>query len=283
MNRASSVALTKLALVAAAATWMFSCGSELPTEPEFDNPLDPESPTGVYEAPETTILTGPDEAAIIDSHTVAFTWSGNDLVVAYSYRLTGEDWSPWSADTSVILDYLDEGAYTFEVKGRYISTEEDATPASRSFTINDIPGPALWFAPRKVQVAAGGQFTVSLMAEEVTDMKAVFAKVEFDFAQLEMTNYLLLNQAGQFLTQHNATVIALVDSALASGVIAFNMALAGGDQLGVAGSGAMVELTFTRIAGSATQIGFGAVSRMIGADLAEIALNELAPAMVVAP
>ncbi len=260
-----------------------SCGGDLPTEPEYNNPLDPDSPRGTYIAPETSILSGPAEGEVVDNHSVTFTWSGNERVTEFSYRLSSGEWSPWSAAITVNIGPLDEGAYIFEVKGRYATGDEDDTPESRSFTIDDIQGPALWLSPRRIEVATGNEFTLSLMAEEVTDLKALLAVIEFDPAAVELANWQLFDQAGQFLTQHNASVIALVDSALTSGSIGFNLALVGGEQLGVDGSGIILNLLLRKTAAGNTQITLGAGSRMIDSDLAEITLTELAPAEVVAP
>lgn len=259
------------------------CGGDLPTEPEFDNPLDPDSPTGTYVAPETSILSGPADGEVVDNYSVTFSWSGNERVTEYSFRLTSGEWSQWGSAATVTLSPLDEGDYTFEVKGRYLTGDEDDTPDTRSFTIDDIQGPALWLSPRKVEVANGSEFTLSLMAEDVTDLKALLVVVEFDPTKIALVSWQLLDQTGQFLTQHNANVIALVDSSLSTGSIGFNLALAGGDQLGVDGSGIILNLTLRRTAAGNNQIILGAGSRMINSDLAEVTIIELAPTEVVVP
>ena len=256
---------------------------EIPEAPEYDNPLDPDVPTGDYVPPETNILTGPVDGAIIDDHSVTFTWSGNENVVEYAYRLSNENWSEWAAATTIAYSYLDEGDYLFEVKGRYATGTEDDTPEARSFEIDDIQGPALWFSPRRVQVQVGSEFAVDLVIEEVTDIKALLAQVEFETAQLELVSHQLHDQAGDFLTQHNASVITLVDSALAQGTIGFNLAVAGGDQPGVDGSGTLLTLTFRKLGSGGTQVILAGSSRMVSSDLAEISILELAPAVIAAP
>lgn len=69
------------------AVWL-GCSS-LPDTPDLHNPLDPQDPD--YMPPETSITGGPDEGAIVDTHTVSFSWEGNENVVEYAYRLTGID------------------------------------------------------------------------------------------------------------------------------------------------------------------------------------------------
>ncbi|MEE9466042.1 MAG: cohesin domain-containing protein [Candidatus Neomarinimicrobiota bacterium] len=260
---------------------IFGC-TELPDEPVYDNPLDPDNPDSEYVPPETDIRTGPTEGAEVNDHTVTFTWGGNELVEEYRYRLTG-DWSAWSGDSSHTFIYLDEGDYLFEVQGRYATAAEDTTPATRNFEIDDIQGPALWFSPRLVEAPAGNEFTVDLLIEDVPDIVALLAQVEFDPGQLELVGYQLHDQAGDFLTQHNGNVIALVDSAFTQGSVSFNLAVTGGDQLGVKGSGTLLTLTFQRTTSSGTQVDLGSSSRMVSIDLANIIFTELAPAVVAAP
>jgi len=105
-----------------------------------ENPLDPENPD--YTPPETFITMEALEGAVLDTSTVTITWSGNDLTVEYAYSLN-DNWSEWSSATSVTLNYLDEGDYTFSVKGRYASEVEDESPATVNFSVDMVQGPAL--------------------------------------------------------------------------------------------------------------------------------------------
>ncbi len=107
-------------------------------------------------APETTIVTGPD-AIVSTTNSATFTFSATDDISAaagilYSYKLettttttqlgdfpwllSNNTYSAWSSDTSATFSNLADGAYTFYVKSKDEADNEDATPATQSFTIN---------------------------------------------------------------------------------------------------------------------------------------------------
>lgn len=249
-----------------------------PDVPAFDNPLDPDE--GDYEPPETTILSGPGEDAVVDTHTVTFTWSGNDNVVEYRYSLVGIEESDWITETTVTFNYLDEGDYQFEVKGRYITEDEDTTAATRSFTIDDIQGPALWLSPRRVQVYPAGSFTLDLMAEDVADLMVVYAQLQFDPSMMTLDSYQVLDGAGDFLSRNAGTVVCLVDSLLAQGTIDFNLAVMGASPPGIDSSGTLVRVHFTPLGTNNTSIGLGEDCIIISSDLDEVTIAELVSTIV---
>lgn len=89
--------------------------------------------------PETTILEGP--SGTIDHADVTFNWTGSDdstpvQDLEYSYSMDSATWSSWSTDTSTSFNDLSEGQYSFEVKARDASNNEDLTPDARTFTIS---------------------------------------------------------------------------------------------------------------------------------------------------
>lgn len=92
--------------------------------------------------PETLIDAGPSGLILVGN--AAFTFSGSDNQTAgsslvFSWRLDSGPWSPFSADTSANFSGLVESPHLFEVKARDLAGNEDASPASRAFTV----GPAL--------------------------------------------------------------------------------------------------------------------------------------------
>lgn len=75
---------------------------------------------------------------------VTFSWSGSDNVTApaglvFAYRLDGQAWSAFGPTTSLIVTQLADGPHLFEVKARDVAGNEDASPASGSFTLNTLP------------------------------------------------------------------------------------------------------------------------------------------------
>ncbi|MEA2428972.1 MAG: large repetitive protein [Thermoleophilaceae bacterium] len=89
-------------------------------------------------APDTTITGSPDLAS--SSTTPAFTWSGGDGsgsgVADYAYRVDGGAWSSFGPATTVTLPALSEAQHTFQVKARDAVGNEDATPASYTWTVD---------------------------------------------------------------------------------------------------------------------------------------------------
>ena len=104
------------------------------------------------------------------------------MLKSYSYRLellsyidpvgTYTSWSDWSTSSNVELLYLDEGSYTFYVKGR-INKENETDSVSTTFEVNAITGPALRIYPLQQRVTPGNQFDIYLFAEEIEATNAL--------------------------------------------------------------------------------------------------------------
>jgi len=159
--------------------------AKLPSEPGFDNPIIPGDPN--YEPPLTTILSGPNEGAIIDSHSVSFTWTGNQPDMDYVYRLNGGGWSAWSSDSSIVFSLLDEGDYQFELKGRFSPGLEEDVPQSRFYSIDDIHGPALWLSPRSTVANLSSARSFEIILEEVANVMIAATTIAYDPTKLEVT------------------------------------------------------------------------------------------------
>lgn len=247
-----------------------------PGEPEFDNPIIPDDPN--YVPPLTTIVSGPTEGSVIDAHTVTFIWSGNRSGMSFQYRLAGSAWSAWVGDTTVTFSYLDEGAYTFEVIGRYASGIEEETAHSRGYTIDDIHGPALWLFPRYQQVSIGGSVTVEVMLEEVIDVLAVKAALTFNPAQLQVTAIEVYEDSRSLLKSTGGTVIPFSAYDNVAGTITIEVATATGSPAGVSGAGAIAKITLA--VSQSGQLIFGAASSLRDADNVSISISETAGAVV---
>lgn len=249
-----------------------------PSEPEFDNPLIPGDPT--YEPPQTTITSGPAEGAVVDIHTVSFTWRGNQTIMTFSYRLNEGEWSAWSADTMVTYIYQEEGDYLFEVKGRYLSLIEEDTAAFRNYTIDDIHGPALWLQPRYQEVVTAGPFSVEVMLEEVTNVFAVKAVLEFNPTKLQVSQVEVYEDNRSLLKANGGIVIPFSKYDNTAGAVTIDVATTTGDPPGVSGTGAIGRIAFTGVQSGQTEIMFDTASAIRDPDNQDISLYETVAALV---
>lgn len=81
-----------------------------------------------------------------------FGWTGSDSELGsfnrsftYSYRLKGEEWSPYSEQNTVFLQDLPQGPATFEVRARNENGAVDPTPAVFDFEIRAPFWETAWF------------------------------------------------------------------------------------------------------------------------------------------
>lgn len=91
-------------------------------------------------APQSRLL--PHNREIPEGGRVVFQWSGKDgwsttaeEHLEFSWRLNRGDWSPFSRETSVLLDDLSAGDYVFEVKARDSDWNVETTPSRAEFNI----------------------------------------------------------------------------------------------------------------------------------------------------
>ena len=90
--------------------------------------------------PDTTITSGP--SGTITTNSATFTYTGTDNVTStgnlvYATYLQGYDsgWSSFSSSATKSYTNLPNGTYTFQVKAKDQTGNEDPTPATRSFTV----------------------------------------------------------------------------------------------------------------------------------------------------
>ena len=216
-----------------------SCDAEL-----VINPLDEDSTE--YVEPETTITITDLDGSTLDTPSVTITFEGNDLVVEYAYSLNGGGYSDWIADAFVTLSYLDEGSYTFSVKGRYASGDEDDTPATASFTVDAIHGPALIFYPRQHILSVGSTATFQIKAYEVESLMLATITIAYDNTLIDIESV----SQGDMFTGSGESIF--IDEISTSSLTIYTMLL-GGDTPSVSGTGVLATLKVkAKALGSAT-------------------------------
>ena len=214
-----------------------------PDDPVVDNPIDPGSPTFV--PPETVITSGPTNGATVDTARVVFEWEGNEGAVIFQNRLNQDDWTDWSTDTTRVLEYLDEGLYSFSVRSAYSDENSnpayiDSTEASVTFTVDAVESSSLRLSPRLVEVTQSQTFQLELIAEDVIDLMGVRATLSFNSSALSVEQITV----GNFLASGGGSVISQIITDAEGGIIEINLAVADGNPAGVSGTGTLAVLQF---------------------------------------
>lgn len=222
--------------------------------PEFTNPLE-EDPD-----PITEIIGDQD---VFNSSTIILSWSGNEFSFEFSYMLEMEDyfsadsvivmdWVSWIADTSAVLNYLDEGFYTFSVKSRLEEGSIESPIQSFSFEVDAVQGPALRIFQLKTSTSLNSTFEIYLWAEDVTELAGVEVALDFDADNLLPTGVVL----GSLVTDYISTGGELIfpETEISNGRITFWTGVTNGDQSGLSGSGPLAVLTFQPLSSSSSEI-----------------------------
>lgn len=234
MGRRSGI-LLKYLLALGGVLVISTCTVELdiPTQPRRDNPFDPGNDE--YVPPRTTILSAP--SGTVSTTTVTIKWEGNNDQSEFSYRLNSGVYSPWTTEATVVLDYLDDGPYTFEVKSRYPTGVEEENSPQVDFAVDALPPGSLFLYPYGTRAEQGETIWVELRVEDVVGFKAIGAVLDFDTTVVTPSG----SQLGAFLSKDGGTVIALCEP---STPWELAIGLAGGPEGGVPGSGTIISLSF---------------------------------------
>ena len=201
------------------------------------------------EEPETTITSANLDGSTITTTTLTISFEGDDQVIEFSYNLDNSEYSHWSSSNQVTLDYLDEGLHTFSVKGRYATGEEDNTPASTSFTVNAVTGPALMFHPRREITFQNNIVTFQLLAEEVENLMLATINISYDNTQIEIMSVI---QGDMFTGSGESVFISEEDT----NSLSIHTMLLGGDRPSVSGTGVLAEITIKSKALGSTSLNF---------------------------
>ena len=256
---------------------LFGCTKGL-DEPTQDNPLDPGNPE--YIPPFTTILSGPEEGDTLATPNVTFRWRGSLQNSDYSYRLNDTDWSEWSIDSSVSFRLLDELTQLFEVRTRYGSGETEDPPTSVIFTVNAVKGPAYMLQPRLILVKENEEFSLELMAEEVTDFAIAEVFLDWDPAIVKLLGISIYTDSTAFLKSNGGTIISFVDVDTVTGSAVINVGVAAGDPDHVEGTGALFQINMRTVRAGDTEVKVQESSSMRNGNNAEITINGVVNGMV---
>jgi hypothetical protein len=115
--------------------------------------------------PETTIDSGP--SGIVSSNSASFTFSSNEVNSAFECRLDGATFSSCTSPKS--YSDLADGSHTIEVRATDAAGNTDATPASRTWTIDTAaPDTTIDSGPSGTITVANAEFTFSSLEAGAT-------------------------------------------------------------------------------------------------------------------
>jgi len=208
--------------------------------PDFDNPLDPDNPE--FAIPETIILAGPSEGKIVDESTVTFSWEGNEQAIEYATNLNNLGWSSWISDTEITYDYLDESDYTFQVKSRYSTGDEDESPAEINFTVDAIHSQSIRIFPMLTETSVNQSQIVSVYMEEVDGIMTT----EFEITYNPLLVSLQSISEGAFLSGFDGESVLIYELIQGGSVntIKVNIGVALGNNPGLTGTGSVIDIEF---------------------------------------
>ena len=238
-----------------------------------DNLLDPGNPE--YDPPVITFVSGPGGGETISTSEATFSWEGNDLVSEYRTKINNDPWGDWADHTSITLQYLDEGGYTFSIQGRY-TTEDTSAVISNNFSVDAVQGPALMFYPRANFSSVGSNVTFQVLAEEVTSLTAAQFNVIFDPNKLEIVS---VTQGS--LLQINGESIFSTEFDNQAGSLSVITAALGGDLPSVDGTGVLLELVlFLKMTGT-SNLEFDGAELLRDPDNNNISISEAVNGVVI--
>jgi len=108
--------------------------------------------------PDTSITSGPTGA--VSSTSATFAFSSPDASATFECRVDGGAWA--ACTTPRQLTALSQGSHTFDVRARDAAANTDATPASRTWTVDTtVPDTSLAGGPSGTVASASASFTLT--------------------------------------------------------------------------------------------------------------------------
>ena len=238
-----------------------------------DNPLDPDNPD--YTAPTIVLISGPTDGETIETSSLTFSWQGNELVTEDRWIFDNGSWADWISQTTVTLDYLDEGDHNFSVQGRYLSGDTSSV-ITINFEVDAVQGPALIFYPRIQFPSIGQNVTFQIMAEEVENLTAAEFLITFNNSLVTIVS---ITQGTMFLGNGESLFHTVYDND--QGTLSVLMAVLGGSSPSVSGTGVLAEVSLSIQSGGSSNLSFDGTEVMKDPQNNFIIINTTVSALVV--
>jgi hypothetical protein len=218
-------------------TWIVGCkGGEEVVPPEVKN-----------EPPTIEFVMAPAEGDLLSTSRVELAWIGHDKEGApleYSYRVDSSEWSPWTKDTSLVLEDMTEGKHSFEVKAR--DDRQESQIIGRSFAVDAVKGPAVMLSPYYVLISKDQDLKLDLLLDDAKDVLGGRFVIRYDRTKLEPREVV----EGDLFKKNGAMVAFLKVLKRDEGFLELDISALGGNPPTITGSGVVAKLVFKAIGSS---------------------------------
>ncbi|MEW6749661.1 MAG: carboxypeptidase regulatory-like domain-containing protein [Candidatus Latescibacterota bacterium] len=133
--------------------------------------------------PETRQRAGPQAQQVLHTAEAVVQLEGGDV---YRWRLDGGPWTPPTAQSTVALTELNEGAHLLEAVAGRQAGGEDPSPLAIPFMVDTVEGPGLWLRTDRHAPGTEEETQVDLVAEGVTGLESYQVHLAFDPAALRV-------------------------------------------------------------------------------------------------
>jgi len=221
---------------------------------ELNNDLDPSNPDHIPPNIESIYTTPGMVNGIINANSVTIQYEGNIEDLEFQYQLDGTEWSDWSSEPRVTLNFLDEGSHIFLVQCRYLSGEIEVNPDTLQFEIDAIDGPSIRIFPLLTEISNGEEFNIEIWAEEVVNVAAMEIVLRYDMQMLEITQENIA--IGDYFSQNGGSIIDFISIEEQGdyGEITINIGVYSGEPGSVSGSGPVISISPTAIMNGTTDL-----------------------------
>jgi hypothetical protein len=230
------VLLLRSFIIIALILTVFSCTTKKKST-DIVNPNDTTSTA--YIPPQTIFVSAPITGNTITTSTIRISWRGSKDVQSFSYKLDNYEWTPFSADTFLVLEDLDEGSHLFSARSKHANGTIEASPKIISFVVDAVKGPAVMFGVRSKEVGVGQLFTYSVNVEEVQNILGMKASISFNKQLVTISSIDL----GSYATSNNVKPSLFENTDNINGTARIDILFAGGSpKKGITGSGDVITL-----------------------------------------
>ena len=254
---------------------LFAC--DVPEEPEFDNPLDPDVDI-TYISPKMVFTQTPGNGIVLETETIELSWEGNETATEFAWLLDDDTEKIWSGDLSLKLEYLDEGQHRLTFFCRNEVEVEGDMSLSLDFTVDAVKGPALMFEHRRIFVQQNEMFSINIYLEEVSELMGLSFELPFNSEELEFQSCEILPEISNIMKSGGAEIWDVIEQK--EGMLMVDITRMITPRSGTDGSGPVLTLNFRFTGNSSIELAMDSNAQFADNDLTPHPFNQIIPLIV---